>query len=132
MVAYDYPLLSVFITMLWFFLWVAWIVLVFRVFGDIFRSDDLGGGAKGLWSIFVILVPFLGVFVYLVARGRSMGDRDVAKAQAQEAAFQSYVRSAAGTGAGGTADELTKLAELKDRGVISDAEYASQKAKLLA
>ena len=132
MVAYDYPLMSVFITMLWFFLWVAWIVLLFRVFGDIFRSHDIGGGAKALWSIFVLVVPFLGVFVYLIARGRSMSERDIAHAQAQEAAFQSYVRDAAGTSAGGTADELTKLAGLKDRGVITDAEYERQKAKLLA
>ena len=132
MLAYDYPLLGVFMTMLYFFLWVAWIVLLFRVIGDIFRSHDLGGVAKAFWAIFVIVLPFLGVFIYLVARGRSMSDRDVAQAQAQDAAFQSDVRSAAGTGPGGTADELTKLGELKDRGVITDAEYDRQKAKLLA
>ena len=89
MLAYDYPLLGVFMTMLYFFLWVAWIVLLFRVIGDIFRSHDLGGVAKAFWAIFVIVLPFLGVFIYLVAHGRSMSDRDVAQAQAQDAAFQS-------------------------------------------
>ena len=131
MVAYDYPLLSVLMTMLWFFLWVAWIVLLFRVIADIFRSHDIGGGAKALWSIFVIVLPFLGVFVYLLARGHAMSERDLAHAEAKEAAFQAYVRDTAASGSGGIADELAKLAELKDRGVLTDDEYASQKAKLL-
>ena len=77
MFAYDYPLLGVFWTMLWWFLWIAWIVLLFRVIVDIFRSHDLGGFAKALWVIFVIVVPFLGVFVYLIARGHAMADRDL-------------------------------------------------------
>ena len=85
MLGYDYPLLGVFWTMMWLFLWIAWIVLLFRVIGDIFRSRDMGGGAKALWAIFVIVVPFLGVFVYLIARGHKMSERDVAQAQAQEA-----------------------------------------------
>jgi hypothetical protein len=101
------------------------------VIADIFRSKDLGGWGKALWVIFVILVPFLGVFVYVIARGHSMQDRDMEQAQAQRAAFDSYVRDAAGSG-GGTADELTKLADLKERGVITDAEFEQQKAKLLA
>lgn len=130
MIAYDYPILGLFWTMLIFFLWFAWIMLLFRVFADIFRSKDMGGFAKALWSIFVLLVPFLGVFLYLIVRGRAMTDRDIEDAQAREQAFQSYVQQAAGTG-GGTAEELTKLAQLKDQGVISDAEFAQQKAKLL-
>jgi Short C-terminal domain len=129
--AYDYPLLGLFWTMLWFFLWVAWIVLLFRVLADIFRSRDLGGFAKALWTIFVIVLPFLGVFVYVIARGHSMTDRDVTRAQEQEAAFQSYVQDVAGRG-GGTADELSKLANLNAQGVITDEEFAQQKAKLLA
>ena len=131
MLGYDYPLLGVFWTMMIWFLWIAWIVLLFRVIADIFRSRDMGGGGKALWAIFVIVVPFLGVFVYLIARGHKMSEHDVAQAQAQEAQFRSYVQDAAGTG-GGTADELTKLADLKAQGVITDVEFEQQKAKLLA
>jgi hypothetical protein len=130
MFAYDYPLMGAFWTMLWFFLWIAWLILLFRVFGDIFRSHDMGGWAKALWSIFVILVPFLGVFVYVIARGHGMTQRDVEQIQAHDQAFQAYVRDAAGTS--GMADELTKLADLKERGAITDAEFAAQKSKLLA
>jgi hypothetical protein len=129
--AYDYPLLGMFWTFLLFFIWIAWIVVLFRVIFDIFRSKDLGGFAKALWVIFVILLPFLGVLVYLIARGHSMTERDYQDAKSQEQAFQAYVRSAAGTG-GGSADELTKLADLRDKGVITDAEFQAQKAKLLA
>jgi hypothetical protein len=128
--AYDYPLLGVFWTMMWWFLWIAWIVLLFRVIGDIFRSDDIGGFAKAMWSLFVIILPWLGVLVYLIARGRSMSSRDYQQAQASEAAFRSYVQEAAGSG-GGSADELTKLADLRDRGVLSEDEFQQQKAKLL-
>jgi len=131
LLAYDYPLLGIFWTMLWFFLWFAWIVILVRVFADIFRSHDIGGFAKALWAIFVILVPFLGVFVYLIARGHHMADRDIADAQQREQQFQSYVRDAAGSGSPSTADELSKLADLKAKGVITDAEFQQQKAKLL-
>jgi hypothetical protein len=131
MLAYDYPLLGFFWSMFIFFLWFAWLILLFRVFADIFRSHDMGGWAKALWSIFVICVPFLGVFVYVIARGHSMTERDIASARQNEAAFRTYVQSAAGTG-GGTADELAKLADLKASGVITDAEFAQQKAKLLS
>ena len=131
MLAYDYPLLGMFWTFLWFFLWIAWIVVLFRVIFDIFRSKDMGGFAKALWVIFVIFLPFLGVLVYLIARGHSMAERDLQEAQAQEQAFQAYVRQAAGS-SGGSADELTKLADLRDQGVITDAEFQAQKAKLLA
>lgn len=133
MLAYDYPLLGVFWTMFIWFLWIAWFVLLFRVFADIFRSDDLGGWGKALWSIFVIIVPFLGVFIYVVARGGGMRDRDVKQVQQSDAAFRSYVQEAAGSGGGGgTADELTKLASLRDSGVITAAEFDAQKAKLLS
>jgi hypothetical protein len=129
-IAYDYPILGVFWTMLWFFLWIAWLMLLFRTFGDIFRSDDLSGWGKAAWTIFVIVAPFLGVLVYLIARGKSMTARDIESAQKQEQAFQSYVRETAGSG--GSADELAKLADLKTQGVITDAEFEQQKAKILS
>jgi hypothetical protein len=132
---YDYPVLGVFWSALIIFIWIAWIILVFRIFVDIFRSHDLNGWAKGLWSAFVILLPFLGVFVYLIARGHTMAERDVAEAKANEDAVQSYIRNVAGGGAGGggggTADELAKLADLRDKGVISEDEFVQQKAKIL-
>jgi Short C-terminal domain len=132
MLAYDYPVLGAFWTLLWIVLWVIWLFLLFRVIFDIFRDHDLGGWSKALWLIFVIVLPFLGVFVYIIARGQGMGERDMREAKARQDSFDAYVRDAAGSGAGGgTADELTKLADLKDRGVISDAEFEQQKAKLL-
>ena len=130
MLAYDYPLLGIFWTMLICFLWIAWIILVFRVFVDIFRSHDLGGWGKALWSIVVILLPFLGVFVYLLARGHGMAERDLQVEQQSEAAYQDYVRSVAASG--GTADELAKLVRLRDDGAISPAEFDRQKAELLS
>jgi hypothetical protein len=130
MLAYDYPVLGVFFTMLWFFLWVMWLFLLFRVIADIFRSDDLGGFAKVMWFVLVLFLPFLGVFIYVIARGQSMAQRDMERQQAANEQFRSYVRDAATTG-GGTADELTKLADLRDRGVITEQEFATSKAKLL-
>lgn len=132
MVAYDYPLLGLFWTMLIWFLWIAWLILLFRVFVDIFRNDEMRGVAKALWSLFVLIVPFLGVFVYILAHGDSMTKRDIDQARQRQADFEAYVRETAGSGGGGAADELTKLADLRDRGVISDEEFASAKAKLLA
>jgi hypothetical protein len=120
--------------MLLAFLWIAWIMLVFRVFGDIFRTDR-SGVSKAAWSIFIILLPFIGVLVYLIAEGGNMTRRDIERAAAFEDMQRSYIRSvAAGGGAagGGAADELEKLAGLRERGVISDAEFEQQKAKLLA
>jgi Short C-terminal domain/Phospholipase_D-nuclease N-terminal len=131
MLAYDYPVLGFFWSMLWLFLWILWFFLLFRVIMDVFRDDHLGGWGKAAWLIFVIILPFLGVFVYLIARGGKMGERDMQQARAQEAAFQDYVRQTAGT-APSTADEITKLTQLKDQGVITDAEFNAQKAKLLA
>src|SRR5262245_62000874 len=117
--------------MLLLFLWVMWFFLLFRVIMDIFRSHDLSGWSKALWLIFVIILPFLGVFVYVIARGPSMGQRDLAQAQAHDAAFRDYVRDAA-VSSSGPADELVKLADLRDRGVITEDEFAAQKAKILA
>jgi hypothetical protein len=131
MLAYDYPVLGAFWTLLWIVLWVIWLFLLFRVIFDIFRDHDLSGWSKALWLIFVIILPFLGVFVYIIARGRGMGERDLKEAQARQQQFEAYVRDASASGGGGTADELAKLADLKERGVISDAEFEQQKAKLL-
>ncbi len=131
MLAYDYPLLGVFWTMMWWFLWFAWIILLFHVIVDIFRSHDLGGFAKALWAIFVIVIPWLGVLVYLIARGRKMQEHAIDDAQRQDAAMRSYVQSVATPG-GGTADELAKLSDLRSQGILTDEEFAQQKAKLLA
>ena len=125
------PLLDLFWTMLWFFLFFAWLMLLFRIFGDIFRSEDMGGWAKAFWIIFVIVLPLLGVLIYVIARGSGMAERDVRDYKAVQAAQEDYIRSVAGAGSGGTADELTKLAALHDKGVLSDEEFASQKAALL-
>ena len=122
MFAYDYPLLGVFWTMMIWFLWIAWIVVLVRVIADIFRSRDLGGFAKALWAIFVIAVPWLGVLVYILARGNKMAAHDHQQAQAQQDAFRSYVQDVAATN-GGTADELAKLADLQAQDVITDAEF---------
>jgi len=133
-VGYDYPILGMFWTILWFFLWVAWLIVLFKVIFDIFRSRDLGGWGKALWAIFVIVIPWLGVLVYLIARGRGMTERDVEVAQQQEQAFREYVQKTAVSSAGGSsaADQLAKLADLKAKGVLTDAEFDAQKAKLLA
>ena len=131
MIASSYPILDAFLTMLYFFLFIIWIWLLIMVFSDIFRSHDIGGGVKALWCIFVIIVPFLGVFVYLIARGSKMQERNMKQAADQQAAFDDYVRQTAG-GGGDTATQLQKLADLKSQGVLSDAEFEAQKAKLLA
>ena len=120
---------DVFWSMLEFFLFFIWIWLLIIVFGDIFRSHDMGGLAKTLWVIFVILVPYLGVFVYLIARGHKMAEHAAEAAQAQDQAARQYIQQVTATS---TADELSKLADLKAQGVIDDAEYASLKAKALA
>jgi hypothetical protein len=127
---YQYPLLDFFLTMLYFFLFVIWIWLLIMVFVDIFRSQDLSGWAKALWAIFIIILPFLGVFVYLLARGSKMHERAAREAADQQSAFDTYVRQTAGTG--NTAEQLQKLADLKSQGVLTDAEFEAQKAKVLA
>lgn len=131
MLAYDYPLLGLFWSMLVFFIFFAWIMLLFRVFADIFRADNIGGWSKALWCLFVLFVPFLGVLVYLIVHGDDMTKRQIGDAQAADAATQAYVRQVANSGTS-TAEELSSLADLRTQGVISDAEFEQQKAKLLA
>ncbi len=132
MLASSYPILDAFLTMLYFFLFIIWIWLLIMVFIDIFRSHDMGGVAKALWVIFIIILPFLGVFVYLVARGGKMHERAAAEAAQQQKAFDTYVKQTAGSAGDNAADQLSKLADLKSQGVITDAEFDSQKAKILA
>jgi ABC-type multidrug transport system fused ATPase/permease subunit len=125
--AYDFPLLSIIFSIFWFFLLIAWIMCLFQVIVDIFRSHDMGGGAKALWLILVIIFPFLGVLIYLVARGRHMTEHAMADAQKQDAAMQAYIRDAAGS----PADEVAKLSQLRDQGVITDAEFQAGKNRVL-
>jgi len=127
----SYPLLGVFWTILEVFLFVIWFWILITVFIDIFRSQDLSGGAKALWFLFVLFIPLIGVLVYLIARGSSMQERATRQAQQQDQAFRSYVKEAAGEGSS-TADQLAKLADLRDRGVITPHEFEQQKAKILA
>jgi Short C-terminal domain/Phospholipase_D-nuclease N-terminal len=122
---------QVFWSMLWFFLFFIWIWLLISLFGDIFRSKDLSGWGKALWTIFIIILPFLGVLVYLIVRGNSMQERALQDAANRESQFRGYVQSVATT-SGGAADELAKLADLRDKGVISDAEFQAAKSKALA
>lgn len=124
---------QVFWSILWFFLFFVWIMLIFSIFGDIIRSDDMGGVAKAIWSIFIIFLPFLGIFAYLIVRGGSMGERQLKSARKQEAAMQDYIRTTAG-GAGGAsaAEQLAQLADLHTAGKLDDAEYATAKAKVIS
>jgi len=128
--SYSYPLLGAFWTIFEIFLWVIWIWILITVFIDIFRSPDLSGWGKALWFLFVLLIPLIGVLVYLIARGDKMHEHTVQAAQQQDAEVRSYIKQAAG--APSTADQLTKLAELRDRGVITAQEFDQQKAKILA
>jgi hypothetical protein len=129
-VAADYPLLDVLWTMLVFFAWVAWFMLLFRVLGDIFRRRDLGGGAKTLWIIVVLVLPFLGIFIYLISQGRDMAERDVAEVQGMQTQFDERVRSVAASS--GAATEIEKAKQLLDSGAISQAEFDAIKARALA
>lgn len=123
------PLLDLFFAMFWFFLYIAWIWTVVSVIADVFRSDDLGGGAKALWVLFVIVVPWIGVVSYLIARGSGMAERNYDRAVAREEAARAYIKQAAT--ASSAADELKKLANLKESGVLTEDEFESQKARLL-
>ena len=125
------PLLDLLLAMFWLFLFFMWIWLVITVFIDILRSDDLSGWGKAGWIILVIVLPLLGVLLYVIVRGTSMQERSARRAMEQKQATDAYIRSAAGSG-GGTAAELEKLAKLRDDGVLSDEEYQAQKTKLLA
>jgi hypothetical protein len=126
----DFGLWEVFVSMFWFMLLFAWIMLLFHIIGDIFRDRELGGWAKALWCIFIIFLPWLGVLVYLIARGNSMTQRSVEAARQNEESMRAYVRDAAGSA--GPADELRKLAELRDSGAITPEDYEQAKAKVLA
>ena len=117
-------------SMVWFFLFFIWIYLLVVVFSDIFRSDDMGGWSKALWVIFVIVLPYLGVFVYLIARGHKMQEHMVKSAQANADAQRQYIQSVAGSSTT-AADEIARLADLKAKGVISEEEFAAGKAKAL-
>ena len=128
--SYSYPLLGAFWTIFMIFLWVIWFWVLITIFIDIFRSRDLSGWTKALWFIFILLLPLLGVLVYLIARGGKMHQHAVRDAQAQEQQFRSYVQQAAGSQS--TADQLAKLADLRERGVITAEEFDREKAKILA
>jgi hypothetical protein len=129
MLADSYPLLDVIWTMLVFFLWVAWFFLLIKIIGDVFRRRDVGGGHKALWLIFLLFVPFLGAFAYLIANSDGMAQREMERAEAAQQQFDSYVQSAAGSG---PAAEIDKAKKLLDSGAISQAEYDAIKAKALA
>jgi hypothetical protein len=128
--AADYPFLDLVWTMLIFFLWIAWIMLLFYVLSDVFRRQDASGAKKTLWVIFVILAPFLGVLVYVIANGAGMAERNLRQAQAQQAQFDEHVRSVAGSG--GAAAEIEKAKGLLDSGAITQAEFDTIKAKALS
>jgi hypothetical protein len=128
--SYSYPLLGAFWTILEIFLWVLWIWILIYVFIDIFRSQDLSGWAKALWFLFVLFIPLIGVLVYLIARGGKMQQRAQQDARQQDQEFRAYVKDAAGSPS--SADQLAKLADLRDRGVISPEEFEREKAKVLA
>ncbi|MEU3465916.1 SHOCT domain-containing protein [Streptomyces sp. NPDC006733] len=130
--AYDYPLLDIFWSMLLFFLWIMWFMLLFRVIRDIFRDHEMSGWAKAGWLVLTILLPFLGVLVYVIARGGTMGRREIAQAREQQEAFNSYVREAASEGRpASSADELAKLSQLRAAGDITDEEFTRAKGLIL-
>jgi type VI protein secretion system component VasK len=129
--SYNYPLLDAFWTIIEIFLWILWFWILIWIMVDLFRSRDLSGWAKALWFLFIIFIPLIGVLVYLIVRGGSMHERAAQQAQQQDQQFRAYVQDAAGTQSS-TADQLAKLADLRDRGVITSAEFEAQKAKILA
>ena len=128
--SYSYPLLGAFWTIVEIFLWVIWIWILIYVFIDIFRSRDLSGFAKALWFIFVLFIPLIGVLVYLIARGGKMQERAMQDARRQDQDFRAYVQDAASSGT--PADQLAKLADLRDKGVITAEEFEREKAKVLS
>ena len=125
-----YPFLDVLWSMLVFFVWIAWFLLLFHVIGDVFRRRDVSGGKKTLWLIFLLFVPFLGVFVYLIANSDDMARRSIEQAEASRAQMDDYVRTTAGSG--GAAAEIEKAKGLLDSGAITQAEFDAIKAKALA
>jgi ABC-type multidrug transport system fused ATPase/permease subunit len=129
LLAASYPFLDVLWTMFIFFLWVIWFWLLFTVFVDVFRRHDIGGGRKALWLIFVIILPFLGVFIYIIAENDGMTQRNIERAQAQRAQLDDYVRE---TASGGAAAEIANAKTLLDQGTITQAEFDAIKQKALA
>src|SRR5688572_20175013 len=131
--ASDYPFLDILGTMLIFFAWVIWFWILIRVLVDVFRRHDLSGFGKAGWTLFMIVTPFLGVLIYLIAHGQDMGKRDLEQAQAQQAQFDQYVKSVAGADAGGgAAAEIAHAKSLLDSGAITQAEFDALKAKALS
>ena len=130
--AYDYPFLDIMGTMLVFFAWVIWFWLLITVFADVFRRHDIGGGAKVLWLLFVIILPFLGVFIYLIAESKGIAERNQERAEASQQQFNDYVQNVAASGGGGSAAEIEKAKSLLDSGAITQAEFDALKAKALA
>jgi hypothetical protein len=128
----DFGLWDVFISVFWFMLLFAWIMLLFRIMADVFRDDSLSGWGKAGWIILIIFFPWLGVLIYLIARGGSMNERAIKDAQAADARMRAYVQDAAGTSSGNVASELKDLAALRDAGTITPAEYEQAKSKVLA
>jgi hypothetical protein len=128
--ASSYPFLSVFWSMLVFFAWVAWFILLFRIVGDVFSRNDIGGGSKTLWLIFVLVLPFLGVFIYLIANNDGMTKRALDRASAQRQQMDDYVRTTAGSG--GAAAEIEQAKQLLDSGALTQAEFDTLKRKALA
>lgn len=129
----NYPLLDIFLTTMWFFLWVMWIMLLFRVFADLFRDRELGGWAKAGWCVLLIVLPFLGVLIYLVAHGHGMAERDIKRQLDTERDFDERVRSVSAEQATtDRAEQLRTLAELKNQGEITDDEYQRAKDGVLA
>ena len=130
MLAADYPFLDLFWTMLIFFVWILWIWLLFTIFADIFRRSDISGWAKAAWIVFTILLPFLGVFVYLITQNVGMTERNLQRARGQREQFDEYVRETAGSS--GAAAEIEKAKQLLDSGAITQAEFDAIKQKALA
>ena len=128
MLGTDYPVLDAFLTILYFFLFFIWIWLLVMVIFDIFRSHDMGGFAKFLWVVFVLILPYLGVLVYIIARGGKMAEHAQAAAAAQDVAARQYIRSAA---ASSPADEIARLSDLKSQGIIDDDEFNRLKAQIV-
>jgi uncharacterized membrane protein YcjF (UPF0283 family) len=129
-IAADYPFLDIIGTMLIFFAWVIWFWILIRVLVDVFRRHDLSGWGKAGWTLLMIVTPFVGVLIYLIAHGKDMGKREIEQAQAQQAQIDQYARSVAGSG--GAADEIARAKALLDSGTITQAEFESIKAKALS
>jgi hypothetical protein len=131
-IAADYPFLNILWTMIIFFVWVVWIWTMIIILSDVFRRRDIGGWAKAGWTVFLIVLPFLGVLVYLISQHDKMADRSAEAARGQQAELDHYVKSVAGNGGGGPAAEIEKAKQLLDSGAITQAEFDAIKAKALA